>query len=578
MLGSLRTTIDIFNYGATFNIVQRALEKDRIWLKVYDEGVPADVECTVSKPYDFLGYSAENVPERLAVVFFNNKIKYRELKEKVDSFASFLKSLGVVKGDRVAIDLPNCPQYLIAFYAINKIGAVVTQISPTYFKVEIDRIIGDSGAKVLIIFDDLLPRIEETVKQFPNLVVVATRIEEYLAFPLNFLYGLQRRVGKKFVKIPDSYRKFREFLSFGPLSEEDNDQDSLAVLQYTGGTTGVPKGAMLTNRNLVYNTVQSIATIPGKRFGTDTMLCVIPFFHVFGMTVAMNFPIKIGATMVLQPKPDVDGIMKLIKKYRPSFFPGVPTLYSSILLNKEIQNVDMKSIEFCISGSASLPVEIIEKWDKITGGHLVEGYGLTEASPVTHVNPLLGRIKEGSVGIPVPSTYAKIVDIESGTKEMPIGAEGELIIKGPQVMAGYYKNTEETNGVLKNGWLFTGDIAKMDEEGYFYIVDRKKDMINVGGLKVYPRDVEEVLFEHPAVREAAVVGMPDSFSGEVVRAYVVLKEPNGRVTEKEVIDFCASKLSKFKVPKKVEFVPELPKTLIGKVLRRKLRETSVPQS
>lgn len=565
----------MFNYRTTFNIVQQTMEKDRIWLKVYDKGVPADVECTSSKPYDFLKYTAENVPDRLAVVFFNYKINYRELKEKVDSFASFLKSLGVAKGDRVALDLPNCPQYIIAFYATNKLGAVVTQISPTYFKVEIDRIIGNSEAKVLIIYDDLLPRIEETVKQYPNLVVVATRIEDYLAFPLNFLYGLQRRVKKKFVKIPDGYRTFKEFQSFRPLSEENNDQDSLAVLQYTGGTTGVPKGAMLSNKNLVYNTVQSIATISGKRFGTDTMLSVIPFFHVFGMTVAMNFPIKIGATMVLQPKPDVDGIMKLIKKYHPSFFPGVPTLYSSILLNKEIKNVDMKSVEYCISGSASLPVEIIEKWDEVTGGHLVEGYGLTEASPVTHVNPLYGKIKAGSIGIPVPSTYAKIVDTETGTKEMPIGGEGELVVKGPQVMAGYYKNPEETNGVLKNGWLYTGDIAKMDEEGYFYIVDRKKDVIIVGGFNVYPREVEEILYQHPKVKEAAAVGVKEAAHGEVVKAFVVLKDGE-TATEQEIKNFFEGKIAKFKIPRYVEFRQDLPKTLVGKILRRELREEEKP--
>ena len=561
----------MFNYGTTFNIVQQSSDNGRIWLKVYDKGVPADVECNEGKPYDFLKNTASKIPRKLAIVFFNYKIDYGRLMEKVDSFASYLKSLGVAKGDRVALDLPNCPQYIIAYYAINKIGAVITQISPTYFKVEINRIIEDSGAKVLIIYDDLLPRIEETVRAFPNLTVVATRIEDYLAFPLNFLYGLQRRAGKKFVKIPDKYRKFKEFESFKSDQEENNDNQSLAVLQYTGGTTGVPKGAMLTNRNLVCNTIQSISTMPNPKFGEDTMLSVIPFFHVFGMTVAMNFPVKIGATMVLQPKPDVEGIFKLIKKYRPSFFPGVPTLYSGLLSNEKIKDVDMKSVQYCLSGSASLPVEIIDQWDRITGGHLVEGYGLTEASPVTHVNPLFGRIKPGSIGIPIPSTYAKVVDLETGTKEVPINAEGELIIKGPQVMQGYYKNPEETAGVLKNGWLYTGDIAKMDEEGYFYVVDRKKDVIIVGGFNVYPREIEEILYQNPKVKEAAAVGIKEAEHGEVVKAFVVLKEGQ-TATEEEIKQFFQGKIAKFKIPRYVEFRQELPKTLVGKILRRELRE------
>lgn len=551
--------------------MEKSSENGRIWLKVYDKGVPPDIECDAGKPYDFLKYSAEKVPDRVAVIFFNYKLTYRQLKERADSFAAFLRMLGVSKGDRVAIDLPNCPQYIIAFQAINKIGAVVTQISPTYFEVEIGRIIDDSKPKVLILFDDLIPRVEGIVKKHSELVVVATSIEDYLAFPLNSLYRMQRKRNKKFVEIPQKFRKFNEHASFSGDDNENNDPKALAVLQYTGGTTGIPKGAMLTNRNLVCNTIQSVATLPGQGFGKDVMLSVIPFFHVFGMTVAMNFPIRIGATMILQPKPDVDGILKLIKKYKPSFFPGVPTLYGGILLNRNIANVDMKSVKYCISGSAPLPVEIIEKWDEITGGHLVEGYGLTEASPVTHVNPLYGKIKAGSIGIPVPSTYAKIVDPEDGTKEMPIGAEGELVVKGPQVMEGYYNNPEETSGVLKDGWLHTGDIAKMDEEGYFYIVDRKKDVIIVGGFNVYPREVEEILYQNPKIKEAAAIGVKDEAHGEVVKAFVVLKDGQ-TATEQEIIDFFQGKIAKFKIPRSVEFRKELPKTLVGKILRRELRE------
>ncbi|MEM4090044.1 MAG: long-chain fatty acid--CoA ligase, partial [Thermoplasmatales archaeon] len=543
-----------------------------IWLKSYDSGVPYEIQCNEAKPYDFLKNSPEKVPDRDALVFFNFKLSYRDLKKNVDSFSSYLKSLGVNKGDRVAIDLPNCPQYVIAFYAINKMGAIVVQISPTYFEVEINNIVGNSEPKVLIILDDLLPRITGIRQKFPDLKIVATRIEDYLSFPLNFLYNIQRRFKGKYVKIQDDTRKFTEFKNFGAGEDEENvEGDEVAVLQYTGGTTGIPKGAMLTNKNLVCNTTQAISVIPGMEFGKDNMLSVIPFFHVFGMTVAMNFPVKMGGTMILQPKPDVDGIIKLIGKYKPTFFPGVPTLYANILLNKNVKKVDMKSVKFCISGSAPLPVEIIEKWQKVTGGHIVEGYGLTEASPVTHVNPLFGKIKAGSIGLPVPSTMAKIVDIAIGEKEMGIGEEGELIVKGPQVMKGYYKNEEETEGVLKNGWLYTGDIAKMDEEGYFYIVDRKKDVIIVGGFNVYPREVEEILYQNPKVKEAAAVGVKDETHGEVVKAFVALKDGE-TATEQEIKDFFQGKIAKFKIPRYVEFRKELPKTMVGKVLRRELRE------
>lgn len=545
---------------------------EKIWLKSYDKGVPSDIECTESKPYDFLDFASKNVPDRNAAIFFNFKLTYSDLRKRADAFSGFLSSLGVKEGDRVAIDLPNCPQYLIAFFGINKMGGIVVQISPTYFEVEINHIIGDSNPKVLIVFDDLIPRLEETRKKFPELIIVATRIEDYLRFPLNFLYNLQRRVKKSLVQIPAGFKRFDDYLKYQGQGKDAGNRNSVAVLQYTGGTTGIPKGAMLTNGNLVCNTSQSVSVIPGLQFGKDTMLSVIPFFHVFGMTVAMNFPVKIGATIVLQPKPDVDGMMKLIKKYKPVFFPGVPTLYVNILAHRDIGKIDMKSIKYCISGSAPLPVEIIDRWQKVTGGHLVEGYGLSEASPVTHLNPLFGKIKPGSIGVPVPSTLAKIVDLETGTKDMPINSEGELVVKGPQVMKGYYNNEEETRETLRDGWLFTGDIAKEDEEGYFYIVDRKKDVIIVGGFNVYPREVEEILYQHPKVKEAAVVGVKEEVHGEVVKAFVVLKDGE-TATEQEIKDFFQGKIAKFKIPRSVEFRKELPKTMVGKILRRELKES-----
>jgi len=542
---------------------------ERIWLKNYDPNVPYDIECNIEKPYDFLKETGEKFPKKDAIVFYNFKMTYGELKEKVDKFASFLKDLGVKHGDRVALDLPNSPQYIIAYYAINKIGAIEVQISPTYFSTELNHILGDSKPVVLITFDDVVPRLKDV--RYKNMKLVVTRIQDYLNFPLSSLYTMSQRLKKKYIKFDDSIIPFKKFEDYPPLKDGQGDRNDVAVLQYTGGTTGIPKGAMLTNYNLVCNTLQSLSVIPDVEIGKEYVISAIPFFHVFGMTVALNFPVKIGATLLLQPKPDIDGIFKLIKKYKPMFLPGVPTIYINMLNNKKIEKVDMTPVKYCISGSAPLPVDVIKRWEKVTnGGHLVEGYGLTEASPVTHLNPLKGKIKAGSIGVPVASTYAKIVDVETGEKELPIGQEGELVIKGPQVMKGYWNNEEETKNVLRDGWLYTGDIAKMDDDGYFYIIDRKKDVIIVGGFNVYPREVEEILYQHPKVKEAAVVGVKEEVHGEVVKAFVVLKDGE-TATEEEIKKFFEGKIAKFKIPRIIEFRKELPKTMVGKILRRELR-------
>ena len=542
---------------------------ERIWLKNYDPNVPYDIECNIEKPFDFLNESSEKFPQKNAIIFFNYELTYGELKEKVDKFASFLIGLGVKRGDRVALDLPNSPQYIIAYYAINKIGAIEVQISPTYFSTELNHILSDSKPAVLITFDDVVPRLKDV--NYKEMKIVVTRIQDYLNFPLSSLYSLNQKLKKKYIKLDNSFIPFKKFEEYKPLKDRIGNRNDVAVLQYTGGTTGTPKGAMLTNYNLVCNTLQSLSVIPDVEMGKEYVISAIPFFHVFGMTVALNFPVKIGATMLLQPKPDIDGIFKLIKKYKPMFLPGVPTIYVNMLNNEKIKEIDMTPLKYCISGSAPLPVDVIRRWEKVTnGGHLVEGYGLTEASPVTHLNPLKGKIKAGSIGVPVASTYAKIVDLETGEKELPIGEEGELIIKGPQVMKGYWNNEEETKNVLKNGWLYTGDIAKMDEDGYFYIVDRKKDVIIVGGFNVYPREVEEILYQHPKVKEAAVVGVKEEIHGEVVKAFIVLKDGE-TATEEEIKKFFDGKIAKFKIPRVIEFRKELPKTMVGKILRRELR-------
>ncbi|TLZ55432.1 MAG: long-chain fatty acid--CoA ligase, partial [Methanobacteriota archaeon] len=365
---------------------------------------------------------------------------------------------------------------------------------------------------------------------------------------------------------------FQDLLTSEPLDAEPADLNDVAVLQYTGGTTGTPKGAMLTHRNLVVNATQLIAWMPGLKNAEEKFLCAIPFFHVYGLTVALLGPMTIGATMIIHPNPrEIEPIMKLITKTKPAIFPGVPTMYVAIVNHKNVSKYDLKSIRACVSGAAPLPAEVRRKFETITGGKLVEGYGLTEASPVTHCNPIFGDSREG-IGMPLPDTDAKLVDVETGTREVGLGESGELAIRGPQVMKGYWNRPEETARVItRDGWLLTGDVAVMDADGRFKIVDRKKDMIIASGYNVYPREVEDVLFEHPAVKQAAVIGIPDAYRGESVKAFVVLKD-GATATDAEIVAFCKEKLAPFKVPKKVEFVKELPMTVVGKVLRRALRE------
>jgi long-chain acyl-CoA synthetase len=411
--------------------------------------------------------------------------------------------------------------------------------------------------------------------------VVVCDVKEFLPSPLRQLYPIRKRGDLKKhghwpLNIPDEpwVHRFTALLASSPdhgPGPTIRPAEDVAVLQYTGGTTGVPKGAMLTHRNLIANALQSIAWLPTKGPDQERFLGAIPLFHVYGLTTVMTGPIALGAEIILHPNPrEIKAILKLINKTKPTVFPGVPTMYIAILRHPKVSKYDLKSIKACISGSAPLPNEVRHEFDAVTGGKLVEGYGLTEASPVTHANPLFGLIKEG-IGIPFPDTDSKIVDMEDPAKDLLQGQVGELAVRGPQVMKGYWNKPEETKLVLRDGWLLTGDIAKMDEDGYFFIVDRKKDMILCSGYNVYPREVEEVLFMHPAVQEAAAIGVPDPYRGETVKAFVILK-PGVTATAEEIVAFCKDKLAPFKVPKQVEFAKELPKTMVGKVLRRELRE------
>lgn len=517
--------------------------------------------------------SASTSPDQVAIAYFGTRLTFKDLDGLVDKFAEALQDLGVEKGDRIGIYLPNIPQFVIAYYGTLRVGGIVVACSPLYKEKEIAHILKDSSAKVLVAWDKLYPIVEAVRHETKLTSILTTSVRDYLPSILRLLSPLK---GVKSYSCPGS-KDMKVLLaeSYGqPKPVQIEPRKDLALLQYTGGTTGIPKGAMLTHYNLVVNAEQ-VKAWGGLRPGEDVHLSVLPFFHIFGMTVAMNAPIYTGSTMILLPDPrDIPGVIKAIEKYRPTIFCGVPTMYIALINRPDIRKHNLRSIRLCISGASALPLEVQRKFEALTGGRLVEGYGLTETSPVTHVNPLDDpqKNRSGSIGMPVSDTEAKIVDLETGDHDLPMGQAGELVIRGPQVMMGYWNKPDENKMALRNDWFYTGDIASMDRDGYFTIVDRKKDMIDVSGYKVWPREVEERLFEHPAIQEAAVVGIPDARSGEAVKAFVVLKkESEGKVTAEEIFDFCKQKIASYKAPKIVEFRKELPKTPVGKVLRRELK-------
>jgi len=559
---------------------------EKIWLDNYPEGVPKEVELPDMSLGQMLEKTAAKYPDNVAVIFINNKITYTKLDEMANRFANVLEKLGVQKGDRVGLHMPNTPQMVFAYYGAAKLGAVVVMFNPLYSPREVEHQLRDSGVKVMLMLDLMWPMVKPALENARPEHLIVTHVKDYLKFPLNLLQPIKAKREGTLVKVDmdaasyglEGMYELKELMaqasSQRPAVEIDPAED-LAVFQYTGGTTGVSKGAMLTHRNLVSNVHQCLAWFPDVKLGKEIILCTLPFFHSYGMTVDMNFGVLAGGTLVLIPNPrDLHMVLTAITKHRPTLFPGVPAMYIALINNPDVKSgkMDVTSIRACLSGAAPLPVEVQQEFEKLTGGKLVEGYGLSESSPVTHANPLEGIRKAGSIGMPVPNTEVKIVDVEKRDVELPLGEIGELAVKGPQVMKGYWNMPDETENVMDGeGWLYTGDIARADETGFFYIVDRKKDMIIASGYNIYPRDVEEVIFEHPKVEDVAVAGVPDPKRGETVKAYVVLKEGE-TATEEEIIAFCRDKMSKYKVPTAVEFRDELPKTMVGKVLRRVLVE------
>ncbi len=530
--------------------------------------------------FELVSKTAARDPARRCLRFQGASLTYGEVDDLSSRFATALLSMGMKKGDRVAIFLPNMPQFVLAYFGILKAGGIAVPCSPLYKSKELEFQLRNSGSSFVVAVNDVVKGNDlyssvEGCKQKVDAKVITASLTDYLPGAKRALAGL---AGVKNVKRNGTVGAFRDLVTRSPPLSKYSDIDprrDVAVLQYTGGTTGVSKGAMLTHSNLYTNAAVTATWFPLK--SDDIALGALPFFHIYGMTAVMNAPLYAGGSIVLLPRFEVEAAMKAIQDEKITSFCGVPTMYIAVINHPEVKKFNLRSVRGCISGGAALPRAVSESFASLTGGTLVEGYGLSESSPVTHCNPIGegGAVREGSIGVPVPFTDAKIVDMSDASKELPLGESGELAVKGPQVMLGYWNNVAETEHVLsRDGWMLTGDIARMDADGYFYIVDRKKDMIDVSGLKVYPREVEELLFTHPAVKEAAVVGMPDSYRGEAVHAYIVLKpESKGKVAEEEIIQFCRSNLATYKAPRKVTFVDELPKSLIGKVLRRKLRET-----
>lgn len=544
------------------------------WLRFYEPGVPPTLTYPETLVPALLDETAARVGGAPATVFFGATMSYGTLHALADRFAAVLRRLGLQPGMRVSVHMPNCPQFLIAYYGILKAGGIVVPFNPLYVEREIAQQLTDSGAEVTVTVDMFYPRIAAVRQQTKVREVIVTGINDYFPPHLRVLYPIKARREGHYVAVPQAkdVHRWRPLLeSVSSVPPVRTDPKNPAVLLYTGGTTGTPKGAVLTHRNLLCNTLQTRSWYTKPRTGTESTLAVLPFFHSYGMTSVMNHAVSLGTRMILLPRFQVDDVLKAINRYHPTTFPGVPTIYTALINHPNIRQFDLRSISACISGAAALPVEVQSRFEALTGGRLVEGYGLTEASPVTHTTPIFGLRKPGSIGIPIPDTDARIVDTESGTRTLGPGEVGELVIQGPQVMQGYWNNPKETAQTLRGGWLYTGDLARMDDDGYFFVVDRKKEMIITGGMNVYPRDVEEVLYAHPAVMEAAALGVPDAYRGEVVKAFVVLK-PGAQVTADDLIQHCRGGLAPFKVPKTVEFRTQLPKSLIGKILRRVLSE------
>ncbi|MCA9934561.1 MAG: long-chain fatty acid--CoA ligase [Ardenticatenaceae bacterium] len=552
---------------------------EKPWLKRYDEGIPEAVDVPDYPLHHFLEEAARNYPDNTAVIFKGRRISYRQLNAYTDAVAAGLAANGFKKGDRAVIYMPNTPQFIISYFGILKAGGIAIATNPLYTERELEHQLSDCGAETVFVMSRFYPQLKTVQSKRHTQVkrVIVTNVKEYFPAHLNILFTLlkEKKEGDR-VQLESGDMWFQDFLAQGSRAPKPNvtvTGDDIALLQYTGGTTGLAKGAVGLHRSLVSNAL-SLQTWIDWEPGKEGFLAAIPFFHVYGMITAMVFSISVAGQQIVIVNPrDQKDLLSSINKYQPAIFPGVPALYNAINRNPDVAagKYNIRSIRACISGSAPLLLETKRRFEELTGGTLVEGFGMTETFVATHANPIKGENREGSIGLPIPNVECRILDVDDGVTEMPVGEEGEMVIKSPSVMQGYWKKDAETKNSLRDGWLYSGDIGKMDEDGYFYITDRKKDMIIAGGYNIYPREVEEVLMTHPAVVEVSVAGVKDAYRGETVKAWVVKKEGDA-TTEEEIIEWSKGQLAKYKYPRLVEFRDELPKTTVGKVLKRELRK------
>ncbi|MEX1100921.1 MAG: long-chain fatty acid--CoA ligase [Actinomycetota bacterium] len=561
--------------------------QDRPWLEHYPPDVPKTLAPFPARSlFSLLEDSARRHPDRPATAFFGKHLTYEQLLGRVERFSAVLAGLGIRQGDRVALVLPNCPQYVIAYYATARIGAVVVGNNPLYTPRELAFQLSDAGVKATVVLEQLYPLLSKAQQEGAETgPVIVAKLNEEMRFPLNLLAPIKFRrdakaEGNPWPPVPRDadITWWRDAVSAAgatpPVATVDAATEPAGFI-YTGGTTGPAKAAMLSHANLVANAMQGQAWFPDIRDGHEGMMCILPFFHSFGM-LAMNVGVISAMKLIMVPRFELHMVLKEIAKEKPTYLPGVPRLYIQINEAEESRKYDLRSVTACVSGAAPLPMAVARRFKEVTGGaEVVEGYGLTECSPVTHANPFNGTRKEGSIGMPVPDTECKIVDLENPDKIQAVGEPGELCIRGPQVMLGYWNRPEESALAVRNGWFHTGDVAVMDADGYFSIVDRLKDMILVSGFNVYPTEIEEVLFRHQKILKACVVGVPDEKTGEAVKAFVVLK-PGEHITADDLVEWCRDPsgggLTRYRVPKQIEFRDSLPETLVGKVLRRVLLE------
>jgi long-chain acyl-CoA synthetase len=564
-----------------------ASSPDHPWLRHYEAGVPAEVEIPELTVDGLLRRAAERFPDRDAMIFYGARTSFRLLDQAVDRFAGYLGAIGLVPGDRVSLHLPTSPAFVIAFLGTLRAGCISVPMSPLLVEREVEVLFRQTRPRLSVAMDILVPRVAGARTALGDLLappsggeaasgILATGIKDSLPIPIRWLYPFKMRREHRWHPVAHSTSMpnfFRALRAQPPIRVESvAHHTDPAVLQPTGGTTGTPKAATLTHRNLVANAVQCTSTLVKDDDGQPaSIMCALPYFHIYGLTVALDFALQLGFTQILLPRFVVPETLEAIRRHRPRLFPGAPSFYASLLNDPHLGRYDLSSLEACISGSAPLPWAVQERFEALSHGRVSEGYGLTEAAPVTHVNPVHGEHRPGTVGLPLPSTDAQVRDVETGRRTLLPGEIGELWVRGPQVMAGYWERPAETAAVLRDGWLRTGDLASMDQDGYFRIVDRLKDLIIVSGANVFPREVDEVLIGHPDVLEAATIGVPDPVKGEVVKSYVVLRE-GAITTPSDLITYCRANLSRYKTPTVIEIRDGLPRTGLGKLLRRNLRE------